>query len=616
MRTEPGHEDMMMGSTLETVYRMTMQSDIHIGRSTMMAIGLRYLNLFWELRVKREGSEVSHTVTGETYPPATAKGTKQRWSAREIKGCKREKPNLINFSLAHLSQLSSSCRQLTFSLLPLQSEAVTVSRWSRIIVQFMASSCSSVEADMCNDPISQSLSVLVDPLRRGKIRYSGVVVGVSPEEVVTEGQWMDLDLGFFGGSGDEPTVEMRFGQSTFWLRTGKAGQIWWLIQSSPVISFRVKVAPLPIWCLLEVRIARALADVVVFHSAQATQEQLHFVGNPNQEATPVVQEVDGLEGQEELCFINNNGSWYKKEPKFQYNNYQQRSYPNNQKSGYQPRYNQQANYQPQQTTPPGFHNKGQQPAQQQPTTYTSTPQNLHSKIDGSYNELNNKFRTLENQFAAMNTQQNRQQGSLPEKSEQNPKETMKAITLRSGKKLPQKALTKDAEKQGEGVAINIDDEVVIVDEKINDEILEKIVEALGKDAAGPKFIDGTYLRIATYFSGMYGKDYVYHYYLQGKPVEVVLPNQRLTSLERPGAISFNLSQEDFLGEHGSLGPIAAPRKRSVPTRHDFTEPPREESVPIYGPPRYYFKPHDGVLPPGALRDAHDHIGRLQRWNKA
>ncbi|KAF2534956.1 hypothetical protein F2Q68_00022467 [Brassica cretica] len=128
-------------------------------------------------------------------------------------------------------------------------------------------------------------------------------------------------------------------------------------------------------------------------------------------------------------------------------------------------------------------------------------------------------------------------------------------------------------------------------------LLQFLNVPLGKDAAGPKFIDCTYLRIATYFSGMYGKDYVYHYYLQGKPVEVVLPNQRLASLERPGAISFNLSQEDFLGEHGSLGPIAAPRKRSVLTRHDFTEPPREESVPIYGPPRYYFKPHDGVLPP-------------------
>ncbi|KAF3519689.1 hypothetical protein DY000_02062143 [Brassica cretica] len=72
--------------------------------------------------------------------------------------------------------------------------------------------------------------------------------------------------------------------------------------------------------------------------------------------------------------------------------------------------------------------------------------------------------------------------------------------------------------------------------------------------------------------------------------------------------------QDFLGEHGSLGPIAPPRKRSVPTRH--YEPPREASVPVYGPPRYYFKPHDGVLPPGALRDAHEHIGRLQRWNKA
>ncbi|KAF3501141.1 hypothetical protein F2Q69_00041248 [Brassica cretica] len=120
-------------------------------------------------------------------------------------------------------------------------------------------------------------------------------------------------------------------------------------------------------------------------------------------------------------------------------------------------------------------------------------------------------------------------------------------------------------------------------------LLQFLNVPLGKDAAGPKFIDGTYLRIATYFSGMYGKDYVYHYYLKGKP-------------------------EDFLGEHGSLGLIAPPRKRSVPTRHD--KPPREASVPVYGPPRYYFKPHDGVLRPGTFRDAHEHIGPLQRWNKA
>ncbi|KAG5414611.1 hypothetical protein IGI04_002178 [Brassica rapa subsp. trilocularis] len=120
--------------------------------------------------------------------------------------------------------------------------------------------------------------------------------------------------------------------------------------------------------------------------------------------------------KEELCFINNNGSWYKKEPNFQYNNYQQKSYSNNQQSGYQPRNNQQGSYQPQQNPPPGFNNKGNHSSQQHSNPSTSTPQvsstdallkqilesqtrsekhvgyelkNLHSKIDGSYNELNN-----------------------------------------------------------------------------------------------------------------------------------------------------------------------------------------------------------------------------------
>ncbi|KAF3570036.1 hypothetical protein F2Q69_00060864 [Brassica cretica] len=62
--------------------------------------------------------------------------------------------------------------------------------------------------------------------------------------------------------------------------------------------------------------------------------------------------MEMVKSQEELCFINNNGSWYKKEFNFQYNNYQQKSYPNNQQSGYQPRNNQQCNYQPQQNPPP------------------------------------------------------------------------------------------------------------------------------------------------------------------------------------------------------------------------------------------------------------------------
>ncbi|KAG5385402.1 hypothetical protein IGI04_036872 [Brassica rapa subsp. trilocularis] len=116
-------------------------------------------------------------------------------------------------------------------------------------------------------------------------------------------------------------------------------------------------------------------------------------------------EVEGLEGQEKLCFINNNGSWYKKEPNFQYNNYQQKSYSNNQQSGYPPRNNQQGSYQPQQNPSSGSS------APQESSTDTLLKQilesqtrsekhvgyelkNLHTKIDGSYNELNNKFSHL------------------------------------------------------------------------------------------------------------------------------------------------------------------------------------------------------------------------------
>ncbi|XP_013608335.1 PREDICTED: uncharacterized protein LOC106315112 [Brassica oleracea var. oleracea] len=157
-------------------------------------------------------------------------------------------------------------------------------------------------------------------------------------------------------------------------------------------------------------------------SNQAKKEQMNFVGGPIQEGPPKINEVDGLEGQEELCFINNNGSWYMKEPNFQYNNYQQRSYSNNRQGGYQQKQNtQQRSYQPRQNTPPGFNNNNNQSTQvqgsysQAPASYTSVDamfkklldfqaknektmgyelKNIHSKIDGSYNELNNKIRHL------------------------------------------------------------------------------------------------------------------------------------------------------------------------------------------------------------------------------
>ncbi|WZZ35997.1 hypothetical protein YC2023_019398 [Brassica napus] len=66
---------------------------------------------------------------------------------------------------------------------------------------------------------------------------------------------------------------------------------------------------------------------------------------------------------------------------------------------------------------------------------------------------------------------------------------MKAITLRSGRELPPKVLIKDNEKQGGEVVINVDDDVVIVDEKTNEEILEKIVEAKGKRKMGEEKVE-------------------------------------------------------------------------------------------------------------------------------
>ncbi|KAF3556011.1 hypothetical protein F2Q69_00010858 [Brassica cretica] len=78
----------------------------------------------------------------------------------------------------------------------------------------------------------------------------------------------------------------------------------------------------------------------------------------------MVSEVDGLEGQEELCFVNANGTWYKKEPNFQYNNYQQKPFYNNQQGGYQAR----ENYSQ------GFSSKGNQSTQGQAGSSTSAPQ--------------------------------------------------------------------------------------------------------------------------------------------------------------------------------------------------------------------------------------------------
>ncbi|XP_048622882.1 uncharacterized protein LOC106394129 [Brassica napus] len=214
-------------------------------------------------------------------------------------------------------------------------------------------------------------------------------------------------------------------------------------------------------------------DMTTKRELKALQEKIDMLlsEKTKKEELHMVAEVDGVECQEDMYYVNAQGTWYKKEPDYQYqNNYQQKPFYNNQQkpfNNYQPRpfynnqpkplyNNNQGGYQPKQNFPPGFSPKPSQPAQDQAGSSTQPPQ--ESSTEAMLKQL------LEGQTRS----------SLPGKPEQNPKETMKAITLRSGRELPPKVLIKDNEKQGGEVVINVDDDVVIVDEKTNEEILEKI----------------------------------------------------------------------------------------------------------------------------------------------
>ena len=144
---------------------------------------------------------------------------------------------------------------------------------------------------------------------------------------------------------------------------------------------------------------------------------------------------------------------------------------------------------------------------------------------------------------------------------------------------------------------------------------------LGNDPKGPAFIDAPYLRIATYIGGRYHEKVVYTYYHKRKMVELLLPNRELTCIEKPGIIHFNIAESEFFGSHGPIDHVTAPRRKKGGVRGGVRAEPsaatqRKSATPIYGPPRYDFTQRSTALPHGPLREAHEHIGNLQRWNKA
>ncbi|KAL0696159.1 hypothetical protein Bca4012_063339 [Brassica carinata] len=149
-------------------------------------------------------------------------------------------------------------------------------------------------------------------------------------------------------------------------------------------------------------------------------------------------------------------------------------------------------------------------------------------------------------------------------------------------------------------------------------LLQHMGIGLGNDATGPSFMDSNYLKVAQYFSGRFNGKCVYSYLRGTKAVKLVLPNYPLTSLTTPGAIRFDISERHVLGPHGALGPMTLPSaKKSADKAAVFDEGYTSRTTEhLFGPLRYHFDQRRGALPLGPLRQAHDHIGTLQGWNKA
>lgn len=139
-----------------------------------------------------------------------------------------------------------------------------------------------------------------------------------------------------------------------------------------------------------------------------------------------------------MCFVNANDTWYRKEPNFQYqNNYQQKPFYNNHQSSYQskPIYHSpkseagSSNSAPQESTTDLALKQIFESKVRQEKTIGDELKKLHTKVDWSYTDFNNKFSNLasnfkvfENQFSSMTSTSKGPIESLPEKSEQSPKE--------------------------------------------------------------------------------------------------------------------------------------------------------------------------------------------------
>ncbi|CAA7014514.1 unnamed protein product [Microthlaspi erraticum] len=188
-------------------------------------------------------------------------------------------------------------------------------------------------------------------------------------------------------------------------------------------------------------------------------------------------------------------------------------YPTKPRDGYNKNY--QGGYQKNTSVPPGFEAKQgpqepgvkqmlQQLLQGQSTGNVDLNKRLseiNGRIDFSHHDLQTKIEALTSRIHQLEhkggtASSSRTQGQLPGKAEQNPKEYVQAITLRSGRALPPRTgpapVNEDIEEQEEEISVETEATAPVTEEEPPVQEKEKAPEEVQKKKKAPAFVPPPY----------------------------------------------------------------------------------------------------------------------------
>ncbi|CAA7045236.1 unnamed protein product [Microthlaspi erraticum] len=126
---------------------------------------------------------------------------------------------------------------------------------------------------------------------------------------------------------------------------------------------------------------------------------------------------------------------------------------------------------------------------------------INGRIDFSHHDLQTKIEALTSRIHQLEhkggtASSSRTQGQLPGKAEQNPKEYVQAITLRSGRALPPRTgpapVNEDIEEQEEEISVETEATAPVTEEEPPVQEKEKAPEEVQKKKKAPAFVPPPY----------------------------------------------------------------------------------------------------------------------------